>query len=133
MNYYDKLKPFEKQLTIVKQTNSISTKDKKVEEKVTKIIAIYAKEYGLDVGKICKGCTGTPRALRRVAKDYFELKESQPKKAPKKPEPKKKEVNYSEMKMQDLRKQCKVQGITAKNTDKKVDLINMLEDCQAKK
>jgi len=128
MNYYDKLKPFEKQLTIIKQTNSISTKDKKVEEKVTKIIAIYAKEYGLDVNSICKGCTGTPRALRRVAKDYFELKESQPKKAPKKPEPKKQEVNYSEMKMQDLRKQCKAKGIATKNTDKKQDLISKLNN-----
>ncbi len=137
MSYYESLKEYDKELTIIWQTSSISTKTLKVAERIEELIHIYCDEKGIDYDGLCKGCTARGRALRILAKDYQEMKAKDLggvtasefiELTAKVAEINKPKVDYSKFKYQELRNLCKEKNIPLNKKDKRQDLIDKLNN-----
>ena len=70
MSYYTDLKQFDDILFMYKRNQSIS---RNKEEEVRKLLNIYEAESGNKVDRGCNVCVA--RALNRITKNYFQLKE----------------------------------------------------------
>ena len=138
--FFDKLKAHDKNLVIMAKTGALSISTPAKKKSIEELISAYEWFYSRRVKKQCPNGSCAGRALRLLADNYKEMKAQDLRANPKpKKEPKAKEVEdkfkfyptYSDMKMPALRKACKAAGIKPKNTDKKVDLIKMLENNQS--
>ena len=70
MSYYTELKKYEDILLMYQRTQTISRSKK---EEVNQLINLYEAESGIKVDKGCSNCLA--RALSRICKRYFQLKE----------------------------------------------------------
>jgi hypothetical protein len=70
MSYYTDLKQYDEILFMYKRTQSIS---RNKGEEVKSILNIYESESGNKVDRSCNVCVA--RALNRITKNYFQLKE----------------------------------------------------------
>jgi len=136
MSYPQSLKPYKKELLIVFKTNTISTRDIKVQERVKELISIHENHYGKKLRPNCRGCAGD--FLRRMARDY-DQEIGFKKKASKKPVVKETVgipgngtpvEDYLTLGFNELKKACREHNPPLKYTNKtkKTELLKMLQN-----